>query len=159
MPLHYPHLDSLVNHIWIVAPVFLPETGGPPLKADKRSLEMAHEIDTSATLWANVLSLMHEHYKEENLSRLASECGFAQSTATRIKQGKISPGLDKLDLIARRFGLSTWQLLVPGMDPKNLPTLQPVSKQERALYDKIMSATREIIAAEPYSQEAPATKP
>lgn len=114
---------------------------------------MAHEIDTNATLWANVLSLMQEHYKEENLSRLAEDCGFAQSTATRIKQGKVSPGLDKLDLIARRFGLSTWQLLVPGMDPKNLPALQPVSKQERALYDKIMNATREIIASEPEARK------
>jgi hypothetical protein len=113
---------------------------------------MAHEIDTSATLWANVQSLMLEHFKEENLSRLAKECGFAQSTATRIKQGNIAPGIDKLDLIARRFGLCTWQLLVPGMDPKNLPALQPVSKQERALYDKIMSAAKEI-AAEPGAAE------
>lgn len=110
---------------------------------------MAHEIDTSAALWGNVLSLMQHHYKEENLSRLAAECGFAQSTATRIKQGKISPGLDKLDLIARRFGLATWQLLVPGMDPRNPPALQPVSNEERALYEKIRAAARDIVANEP----------
>lgn len=110
---------------------------------------MAHEIDTAATLWANVHALMLHHYKEANLSRLSDECGFAQSTATRIKQGKVAPGLDKIDAIARRFNLAAWQLLVPGMDPKNPPTLQPVSATERALYEKIRSVAKDIIAAEP----------
>lgn len=110
---------------------------------------MAHEIDTATTLWANVQALMQHHYGEENLSRLALECGFAQSTASRLKHQTVAPGIDKIDLIARRFSLATWQLLVPGMDPKNPPALQPVSKEERALYDKIRSAARQIVAAEP----------
>lgn len=105
---------------------------------------MAHEINTAATIWANLTALMQHHYGAENLSRLADECGFAQSTATRIKQQKHATGIDKLDLIARRFNLATWQLLVPGMDPKNPPALQPVSEKERRLYERIMSAAREI---------------
>lgn len=105
---------------------------------------MAHEINTAQALWQNVLTLMNHHYGGENLSRLAQDCGFAQSTATRLKQQKVSPGLDKIELIAHRFSLATWQLLVPGLDPRNPPTLQPVSPQERALYEKIMSAAKQI---------------
>jgi len=119
------------------------------LQADKRSQSMAHEIDSAAALWKNVQTLMLHHYQEENLTRLADECGFAQSTATRIKQRRVSPGLDKLDAIGRRFSLDTWQLLVPGLDPKNPPTLQPVSATERALYEKIRSVAKDIMAAEP----------
>lgn len=105
---------------------------------------MAQEIDTAATIWQNVVALMEHHYKEQNLSRFAEECGFAQSTATRIKQQKHATGIDKLDLIARRFGLATWQLLVPGLDPKNLPALKPINEKERLLYERIMSAAKEI---------------
>ncbi len=53
-----------------------------------------------------------------------------------------------IEKIAERFNLSAWHLLVPGFDPGNPPTLQPVTPQERALYDKIMSAAR-AIASEP----------
>ncbi len=113
---------------------------------------MAHEIDTAEALWQNVLALMTRHYGAENLSRLAEECGFARSTATRLKQKKVSPGLDKIDLIARRFNLASWQLLVPGMDPLNPPTLQPVSAKERELYNKIMAAAK-VIAAEPEAKK------
>lgn len=110
---------------------------------------MAHEIDTAASIWQNITALMEHHYKEQNLSRLAAECGFSQSTATRIKQQKHATGVDKLDLIAQRFGLATWQLLVPGLDPKNLPALQPVTEKERQLYERFRSVAKEI-ASEPY---------
>jgi hypothetical protein len=105
---------------------------------------MAQEIDTAATIWQNVRSLMLHHYKREDLTRLAKDCDFAQSTASRIKAGKHATGIDKLDAIARRFSLATWQLLVPGFDPKNPPALQPVSEKERKLYERIMTSVKEI---------------
>ena len=109
---------------------------------------MAHEINSAAALWQNLEALMKHRYGSSNLTKLAAESGFAQSTATRIKQQGTAVGLDKLEMIARTFGLATWQLLVPGLDPKNPPALQPVSARERALYDKIMSVAKEM-AAEP----------
>lgn len=109
---------------------------------------MAQEINSSAALWQNLEALMKHKYGATNLSKLAADCGFSQSTATRIKQQGTAIGLDRLEMIARAFGLATWQLLVPGMDPKNPPALQPVSARERALYDKIMSVAK-AIAAEP----------
>ena len=106
---------------------------------------MAYEIDTAATLWQNVSKLMISHYGSVNLSKLADECGFAQSTATRIKQQRHATGIDKLDMISRRFGLSTWQLLVPGLDPKHPPTLLPINEAERKLYERIMAAAKDIV--------------
>lgn len=105
---------------------------------------MAHEINTAATIWQNVRALMLHHYQREDLTRLARECAFAQSTASRIKAGTHATGIDKLDAIARRFHLATWQLLVPGFDPKNPPALQPVSEKERKLYERIMTSVKEI---------------
>jgi hypothetical protein len=114
------------------------------MHADPRSLEMAQEINTALTIWQNVRALMVHHYEREDLTRLARECDFAQSTASRIKAGKHATGIDKLDAIARRFHLATWQLLVPGFDPKNPPALQPVSEKERKLYERIMTSVKEI---------------
>ena len=108
---------------------------------------MPDEIDSNATLWQNVAALMAKHYGEENLSRLARECSIGLGTAARIKKQKTSVGIDILNLIALRFNLAPWQLLVPGLDPNNPPALQPVSDKERLLYERIMSAAK-IIASE-----------
>jgi transcriptional regulator with XRE-family HTH domain len=107
---------------------------------------MDHEINTAAALWQNLEALMLYRYGSVNLSKLAVDCGFSQSTATRIKQQGTAVGIDRLEMIARAFGLATWQLLVPGLDPKNPPALQPVTQRERELYDKIMSAAKAIVA-------------
>lgn len=121
------------------------------MKNDAWRLDLAHEINSAAALWQNLEALMKHRYGSTNLSKLAADCGFSQSTATRIKQQGTAIGLDRLEMIAHAFGLSTWQLLVPGFDPKNPPTLQPMSPRERALYDKIMSAAK-AIASEPDPQ-------
>jgi hypothetical protein len=109
---------------------------------------MAHEINTAAALWQNIQTLMRKRYGEENLSSFATDCGFAQSTASRIKAQQTATGLDKLDMIARAFGLATWQLLVPGLDPDHPPTLQSVSKRERELYERFRAAAKEFAANE-----------
>ena len=108
---------------------------------------MAQEIDGNAVLWTNLQALMRKHYGKENLSRLAEDCGFAQSTATRIKQQQTATGLDKVDMIARKFNLAAWQLLVPGFDPGNPPVLQPVSETERKLY-RVFKKTMAAMAEE-----------
>jgi transcriptional regulator with XRE-family HTH domain len=112
---------------------------------------MHHQINTKATLWENVHALMVQHWGEENQSRLAKVCDVGLGTIARIKRMQTSVGLDVLERIAEHFHMSPWQLLVPGMDPKNPPTLQPVNEKERRLYEKIMNAAREI-AAEPDSK-------
>jgi hypothetical protein len=111
------------------------------------------QIDNNATLWANIEALMLARWGESNLQRLARECQIGAATAMRIKEQKTSVGLAVIEKVADHFNLNAWQLLVPGLDPKNPPTLQPVSKEERALYEKIMTAARQIVASEPHAKK------
>ena len=99
-------------------------------------------IDSRKVLWANVLALMEARWERENLTRLAREADIGPGSATRLKQQQTSVGLELVDKIAALFGLETWQLLVPGFDPNNPPTLQPMSEAERALYQTVMRAAR-----------------
>lgn len=107
------------------------------------------QIDTNATLWANVQALMLHEWKEVNVNRLARECKIGPATVMRIKEQKTSVGLEVLDKIAERFHLAVWQLLVPGMEPCNPPTLQPMSAAERRLHERVMALTKEVMANEP----------
>jgi len=107
------------------------------------------QIDTNATLWANVQALMLKHWEEENLNRLARECKIGPGTAARIKEQKTSVGLETLEKVAETFNLAVWQLLVPGLDPANPPALQPMSAAERKFYVNVMTAFKAIAAGEP----------
>jgi len=101
-----------------------------------------HEL--KSVLWANAQALMVHKYGTENLTRLAAEAKFGPGTATRIKKAETSVGLDVLEKLAGTFDVEPWQLLVPGMEPKNLPALKPVTQAERDLYAKILAAARDI---------------
>ena len=95
-------------------------------------------------LWANVSALMVKHYGKENLNRLARECSIGLATAQRIKQQQTSVGVEVLEKLAQRFSLEPWQLLVPGFDPNHMPTLSPISAQERALYERLRAALKDV---------------
>lgn len=109
---------------------------------------MAQLIDNNATLWHSVEALMIKRFGKVNLKGFAALCDIGVGTVQRIQEQKTSVGLAVLDKIADKFDLAAWQLLVPGFDPANPPALQPVSQKERILYERIMSAAKEI-AAEP----------
>lgn len=104
--------------------------------------------DSKKVLWAAVSALMRKHYGGENLTRLAKECKFGPGTSTRLKEQKTSVGVDVIDKIASKFGLQTWQLLVPGFDPEHIPTLQPLSEKEAELYKRWKEVAKEIIATD-----------
>jgi transcriptional regulator with XRE-family HTH domain len=106
------------------------------------------QVDSKHVLWNSVSSLMQKHYGEENLSRLARECKIGPASASRIKEAKTSVGLEIIDKIAKHFQVQTWELLVPAFDPSNRPTLQPVSEQERRLYERLREVAKEIKEAE-----------
>ena len=109
---------------------------------------MGHQIDSNATLWQNVQTLMLKKFGKVNLIGFAKHCEIGLATVQRIKAMETSVGLAVLDKIADKFDLAAWQLLVPGLDPANPPALQPVSDAEAILYKKIMSAAK-TIASEP----------
>lgn len=112
------------------------------------SVEM-HTDDLKRLMWANVLALMHQRWGGENLTRLAREAGVGPGTATRLKEGKTSVGLDVVQRIARAFGLEPWQLLIPGLDPARLPEymrLSPQAADVARMLDAIEDALRKQAA-------------
>lgn len=84
------------------------------------------------------------HYGGENLTRLARDCKIGPGTASRMKEAQTSVGLEVIDKIAKHFHVEAWELLVPHFDPKNRPTLQPLSEHERKLYARLAEVAKEI---------------
>ena len=94
--------------------------------------------DPRVVLWTNVQALMRHRYGSENLTAFARDCGIGPGSASRLKAQETSVGLDLLQKIGTEFDVAPWQLLVPGMEPGNLPVIQPVSASERRLYARFL---------------------
>lgn len=101
-------------------------------------------LDSKRVLWRSVSALMKKHYGGENLTRLAKDCKIGPATASRMKEGQTSVGVDIVDKVAKHFQVQPWELLVPTFDPKNRPALQPLSEQERRLYERLREVAKEI---------------
>lgn len=87
---------------------------------------------------------MTHRWGGENLTRLSREAQIGPGSCSRIKAQQTSVGLEIIDKIARLFSLDTWQLFVPGLDPKSPPVLAPMSEAERAFYLRMLTAAREF---------------
>jgi hypothetical protein len=96
---------------------------------------MAKTPPAKELLWTNLTALMLHHWKEINLNRLAREAKIGPASAMRIKESKTSVGVDIVDSVAGVFGLRAWQLLLPDLDPQNVPVTM-LSDAERRLYDR-----------------------
>lgn len=79
-----------------------------------------------------------------NASASAASDGVSRSTFDRIrngdKLGASAIAIDKLDGVAKVFGLEVWQLFVPGLDINNKPTLggepqSTITHEEKKLLD------------------------
>lgn len=101
-------------------------------------------IDPKLVLWQNLSALMEHHWGKENLTRLAREAKTGPGTATRIKEMQTSVGLDVVDRMAEVFDLELWQMLTPGLDPKNPPAARPISEAERQLYQRLVASIKQI---------------
>jgi transcriptional regulator with XRE-family HTH domain len=76
---------------------------------------------------------------------LAAKSGASQATIGRILSDEgVDAGIETVDKIAKAYGLEGWQLMVAGMTPTNPPVLQPVSKEERAFYDKVKALYQDV---------------
>ena len=51
------------------------------------------------------------------------ELGLKNGTAQRVLAGETSIGLELLAVLAEKLRVEPWQLLVPGLDPRALPSL------------------------------------
>lgn len=119
--------------------------GNQPLSVGQKAHSgCVTRIDPRAVLWENVHALMKHHWGKENLTRLSREAKIGPVSASRIKAAQTSVGLDVVDAVAAVFELELWQLLIPGLDPKNPPATQPLTETERQLYGRLMTAFRQI---------------
>lgn len=107
-------------------------------------------IDKSIFTPRNVLShnlraLMAAHLELTSQSALHKRSRVAQATIGRIlgPRGE-NARIETVERLARAFGLEGWQLLVPGMEPSNPPVLQPVTKPERELYERLKLVAQDI---------------
>lgn len=86
-----------------------------------------------------------------NATASAASDGVSRSTFDRIrngnKMGASAVAIDKLDGVAKAFGLQVWQLFVPGLDIKNPPRLASSDLQQLQLSDderRLLEAFRKL---------------
>lgn len=108
------------------------------------------DFEPKAVLRRNLKALMDKS-KRDGVRELASQLGLksksgvSQATIGRIlsPEGEDS-GIETISKLAKAFGLEGWQIMVAGMDPDNPPVLQPVSKAERELYDRLKELAKDL---------------
>lgn len=79
---------------------------------------------------------------------LEEKSKVGQNTISRIlsDEGQ-NATIENIAKLAKAYDLAPWQLLVPAMDPRNEPVLQPASAAQKALWKQIQTAFTELPAA------------
>lgn len=99
---------------------------------------------SARSLAQNLRVLMDAHPDLDSNPKLGKKTKLGVSAISRLLNGH-NATLETLDRIAEAFHVQTWQLLMPGLDPKNLPVVQPVSEKERALYERFKEVAKELV--------------
>ena len=106
--------------------------------------EVSTASDTAKVLGANLRALMGSQPELSSNPKLAEKTKLGTGTISRLKNGQVDATVSTLEALAKAFDMAPWQLLVPNLDPSNRPTLQPVSEQERRLYERLREVAKEI---------------
>lgn len=101
-------------------------------------------------LAANLAALMDAKPELKPVKAIedATDGAVGKSTVARAKLGENAINIDNLEAIAHAFGLEAWQLLVPGLTPKNPPVLKSIGEAEDKLYARIGNLVREAAKLE-----------
>lgn len=108
------------------------------------------DFEPKAVLRRNLTALMDKAKRDGNQDlsrqiRLGKKAGVAQASIGRILSPKgENSSIETVDKLAKAFGLQGWQLLVAGFDPSNPPVLQPVTKAERELYQRLKELAKDL---------------
>lgn len=95
-------------------------------------------------LSANLKALMAATPGRSTLPEITAAGGPTNGTLDRIRRAATGYGIDQLDLLAEAFNMQPWQLLVPGLDPRNLPILAPMTDRERRAYNRLRDTVQEL---------------
>lgn len=96
-------------------------------------------------LWDNVKALMVLKYGEENLNQLARDANIGPGSASRIKEGKTSVGIDIVERISKVFKVPAFTLLCPHADKKQLLTILKAYSETDERGREFLSATSETL--------------
>jgi transcriptional regulator with XRE-family HTH domain len=72
-----------------------------------------------------------------------------QTSISRILNLAVAPQTDTLDALAAAFDIEPYQLLVPGLDPRNPQVLRVLSAAEARLYKALEEAREAGSARDP----------
>lgn len=75
--------------------------------------------DAKSQLWTAVEKLMLQHYGKINISRLSRDAEIGLGTVARLQNADLGIGLDKVEKIAKAFGLEIHELLNPNFAPSD----------------------------------------
>lgn len=67
-----------------------------------------------------------------------------QGTISRIENRRLVPSVDVLEALAHGLDVEPWKLLVPYLDPKNLPILREASAAERDLWRRLHEQAQKL---------------
>lgn len=80
---------------------------------------------------------------------LKGKSGVAQGTIGRILTEQTAARIDTVERLAKAYSLTGWQLMVPGLDARNPPTLRAMSPEEQALYDRLRQTAQDLAKLKP----------
>lgn len=105
------------------------------------------------TLAENLRHLMDAHHTHRTtlaIEKATESMGLkvGKSTIDRALKCQTTLNLDYIDVIARVFGLDAWQLMTPGLVPRNPPVLRSIGDVEDKLYKRIAELAKEIASLE-----------
>lgn len=83
------------------------------------------------TVRDNIATLLLASGKSER--QLAQDIGIGHGSLQRYRLLEAGASVDVIAAVAEHFGFKTWQLLVPGFDPKSPPTLGTETQPQTAL--------------------------
>lgn len=111
-------------------------------------------MDPKTTLAQNLKKLMEVSPALDTFPKIIEAGGGTNGTLDRIRRAESAAGIDKLEPLARVFGLQAWQLLVPTLVARRGLRSKPVvgglpdwpfSKVDRARFDALPQDERSYI--------------
>lgn len=87
---------------------------------------------------------MASHSDLSSNPKLAKKTGLGTGSISRLRNGEVDPTLSTLEKLSKAFDVAAWQLLVPNIDPGNLPALLSASEAERKLWESLRQVAKEM---------------
>jgi len=110
---------------------------GTELGMPKRPQDLTH---TSKVFAENVNRLID--YYNETPAAAARRCKVSQQQMDRFTKSRQSPTLDSVHKVARGYDIEPYQLLVPDLEPRNLPAI--INRRLLARIQSITAQAREL---------------